>query len=130
MSDCIFCKIVRKEIPGKVLWEDENYIAFLDIFPNNFGQTLVIPKLHEDYVFNLDDEVYKGLMLMTKGIAESLKSALDVKRICIKVEGFEVPHVHVKLYPTNEADDLRKESYKASEEELEEAIKKISTKIN
>jgi diadenosine tetraphosphate (Ap4A) HIT family hydrolase len=100
MSDTIFDKIIRKEIPSYEVWEDENYLAFLTPFPNTPGVTVVIPKTNPgDSLFKLVDKEYIGLMEASKKVANKLENALGVKRVAIVVEGTGVPYVHIKLYP-------------------------------
>jgi histidine triad (HIT) family protein len=99
--DCIFCKIVEGEAPSHKIWEDENYLAFLSIFPNTEGTTVVIPKKHYgSYPFDLPDNVLSDLILATKKVAKLLDSKLDdVGRTAMVFEGFGVDHVHLKLFP-------------------------------
>lgn len=99
--DCIFCKIVEGEAPSRKIWEDENYLAFLSIFPNTEGTTVVIPKKHYgSYPFDLPDNVLSDLILATKKVAKLLDSKLDdVGRTAMVFEGFGVDHVHSKLFP-------------------------------
>lgn len=100
MQDCIFCKIVRKEIPSEIIYEDKEVIAFLDINPNVEGMTLVIPKKHfESYIFNMQDEEYCKLLKAAKKVAKLLDKALKVKRTAMVMEGLGVNHAHIKLYP-------------------------------
>lgn len=100
MNETIFDKIVRREIPSHVVWEDDSHIAFLTPFPNTPGLTVVIPKVNPgDNVFALSDEQYTALMLATKKVARLLEKALDVKRVALVFEGTGVAHVHAKLYP-------------------------------
>lgn len=100
MSDTIFDKIIRKEIPSYEVWEDENYLAFLTPFPNTPGVTVVIPKTNPgDSLFKLVDKEYIGLMEASKKVANKLENALGVKRVAMVVEGTGVPYVHIKLYP-------------------------------
>ncbi len=100
MSDCIFCDIVAGKIPCYKIREDENFIAFLDIFPNCKGQTLVIPKKHYDSdLFVMPDEVYSSYLLATKKVVALLKEKLKVQRVGMIMEGMGVNHVHMKLYP-------------------------------
>ena len=100
MSDTIFDKIIRKEIPSYDVWEDENYLAFLTPFPNTPGVTVVIPKTNPgDSLFKLVDKEYIGLMEASKKVANKLENALGVKRVAMVVEGTGVPYVHIKLYP-------------------------------
>lgn len=101
MDNCIFCKIVKGEAPSHKVWEDEKHLAFLSIFPNTEGTTVVIPKNHyTSYAFDLPDEVLSGLMLATKQVAKLLDSKLeDVGRSAMVFEGFGVDHIHAKLFP-------------------------------
>ncbi len=101
MESCIFCKIVAKEVPSHVVWEDESHVAFLSIFPNTEGVTVVIPKEHyTSYAFDLPDEQLSALMLATKKVAKLLDEKLaDVGRTALVFEGFGVDHVHAKLFP-------------------------------
>jgi histidine triad (HIT) family protein len=95
----IFSKIIAREIPGHFIYEDEVCVAILDKFPAVPGQTLVIPKQEINYIVNLDDAAYQHLFAIAKLIAIALDTAYETERTCMVVEGFEVPHVHIKLYP-------------------------------
>ena len=100
MKDCIFCKIVRGEVPAVKIWEDKEFFAFLDINPNIEGMTLVIPKKHFDSdVFDMLEEDYKKLMIASRKVAKLLIKGLKVKRVSFVMEGMGVNHIHVKLYP-------------------------------
>jgi|SRR3989344_2708758 len=101
MIDCIFCKIARGEAPSHKIWEDNKHLAFLSIFPNTEGVTVVIPKEHyTSYVFELSDEVLRELIIASKKVAELLDSKLeDVGRTAAVFEGYGVDHAHVKLFP-------------------------------
>lgn len=102
----IFTKIINREIPGHFIYEDEFCVAILDKFPAVKGQSLVIPKKDIDYAFDLDDDSYIHLFQIAKKIAKASDQALNAVRTCLVVEGFDVPHVHIKIYPmqdTNEA---------------------------
>lgn len=127
----IFTKIINGEIPAYKIAEDENYLAFLDIFPVAKGHTLVIPKKEVDYIFDLDGETYKGLHIFAKKVAEGLKEAIKCKKIGMLVLGLEVPHAHIHLIPVqNEADILNFASKKKfTAEEFEEIRTIISGKI-
>jgi len=106
-EDCIFCKIIRGEVPSFKVWEDENFLAFLSIEPINPGHTLVIPKKHIDYVFDLKEPLYSQMFKVAKKISKNLKKVMKAKRIGIAVEGFSVPHVHIHLVPINNENELR-----------------------
>lgn len=95
----IFTKIINREIPAHVVYEDDRSIAILDKFPVVDGQTLVIPKHEVDYAFELPDELYHHLFAIAKKLVPALDRTFDTERTCLIIEGFEVPHVHVKLYP-------------------------------
>jgi len=101
MEDCIFCKIASGEIPCHKIWEDKDYLAFLSIFPNTEGFTVVIPKKHyPSYAFDLPDDILKDLIIASKKVARLLDSKLDdVGRTALMFEGFGVDHVHSKLFP-------------------------------
>jgi diadenosine tetraphosphate (Ap4A) HIT family hydrolase len=104
--DCIFCKIVKGELPSYKIYEDDEIFAFLDIFPNIEGQTVVIPKKHTDSdVFKLSDEELKKFVVSVKKIAEMLRKSLKVKRVGMVFEGTGVYHLHAKLYPMKEEKD-------------------------
>jgi histidine triad (HIT) family protein len=100
MNNCIFCKIIKGEIPAAKVWEDEEFLAFLDINPNTKGMTLVVPKKHFDsYAFDMSDQNICSLTLASKKVAKILEKGLNVKRVASVMEGMGVNHVHVKLYP-------------------------------
>jgi histidine triad (HIT) family protein len=87
----IFTKIIRREIPGHILAEDDRFIAFLDVMPLVKGHTLVVPKQETDYIFDLDDEVLSDMMVFAKKIAAAIKKAVPCKRIGVAVIGLECP---------------------------------------
>lgn len=103
----IFTKIVNGEIPAYKIAEDANYLAFLDVNPNAKGHTLCIPKQEINKIFEMDDELYIGLMKFSKKIAIALEKTVPCKRIGMAVVGLEVPHAHVHLIPLNEMDEMR-----------------------
>jgi len=103
----IFTKIVNGEIPCHKVAEDDNFLAFLDVNPNAIGHTLCIPKQEIDKLFDLDDELYIGLMKFSKKVAIALEKTVSCKRIGMSVIGLEVPHAHVHLIPLNEMEDIR-----------------------
>ncbi len=126
-SNCIFCKIVKEEIPSAKIWEDEKYLAFLDVNPINSGHTLLIPKKHTDYLFDFNDKEYSELMLKAKHLAKLLKNKLNPKRVGIAVEGFFIPHAHIHIVPLNKGNELNPERAKPmSKEELNKIAEKIT----
>ena len=99
--ECIFCKIVKGEIPCHKIWEDENHFSFLSIFPNTEGFSVVITKEHKpSYVFDLDDETLSGLVLAAKKTGKLIDAKLeDVGRTGLIAEGYGIDHAHLKLFP-------------------------------
>lgn len=105
MDNCIFCKIAQKEIDAAIIWEDDSYMAFLDIHPNMQGMTLVIPKKHYDSnILDLDEATYTALLTASKNVSQLLKKGLAVHRVALVIEGLGVNHAHVKLYPLHGVD--------------------------
>lgn len=106
----IFTKIINGEIPCYKVAENDRYFAFLDIAPMTKGHTLVIPKFEADkegdYIFDMDDEMYAGLMMFAKQVAKAIEAAVPCKRVGVAVMGMEVPHVHVHLIPMNAEKDM------------------------
>lgn len=127
----IFSKIVNGEIPAFKVAEDENFLAFLDIFPVAKGHTLVIPKKEVDYLFDLDDEMYLGLQLFAKKVAEGLKKAVPCVKVGVLVLGLEVPHAHIHLVPMQSEADLLNFSKKQkfTPDEFKEITETISKNI-
>lgn len=102
----IFSRIIAGEIPSYKVAEDEKYYAFLDINPLAKGHTLVVPKVEEDYIFDLDDETLSGLILFAKKIAHKIKGQIECKKVAMVVLGLEVPHAHIHLIPMNSEKDV------------------------
>lgn len=102
----IFSKIVAGEIPCYKVAEDKNYMAFLDIFPLAKGHVLVIPKKEVDYLFDLDEESYAGLMRFARKVALAIGKVIPCKRVGVAVLGLEVPHAHIHLIPLNSEGDI------------------------
>lgn len=100
-SDCIFCQIVAGSSPAHTIWEDQDHLAFLSIFPNTEGFTVVIPKAHYgSYAFAQSDEVLTQLVRATKTVAQLLAAYFDdVARCGMFFEGYGVDHLHSKLFP-------------------------------
>ena len=98
--DCIFCKIVNGDAPSHKVWESNTHLAFLSIFPNTKGVTVVIPKKHyNSYAFEIPEEALIALTKATKQVALLLDEKLSVGRTALVLEGFGVDHVHAKLFP-------------------------------
>jgi histidine triad (HIT) family protein len=123
----IFSKIIKGEIPGYKIAENDKFFAFLDVFPLRAGHTLVVPKTEVDNLFDLGEEYLSELLLFARPIAKAIEKAFPCNRCGISVIGLEVPHAHVHLIPINNANDLNFTQHKpkASDEKLKEAQEKI-----
>lgn len=109
MEDSIFTKIIRGDIPAYVVHQDERTFVCMDIFPIQTGAVVVVPKKQVDHFFDLEDDDYTALMLTVKQVAKRMKQVFkDASRIGVIIEGFEVAHAHVKVFPINSGDDLRR----------------------
>ena len=126
----IFTKIIAGEIPSHKILEDDRYLAFLDLRPVNPGHTLVIPKQEIDYIFDIEDELLKGLMVFTKKVAKAVGKAIPCKKVGVMVAGIEVPHAHVHLIPIQNVSDLNFARAKpAAPEELAAIAQKIRANL-
>lgn len=126
----IFTKIINGEIPCHKVAENDNFIAFLDVNPNAVGHTLVVPKQEVNKLFDLDQDIYKGLMDFSRTIAIALEKAVPCERIGMSVIGLEVPHVHVHLIPLNAMADIQfQKKVSLSQEEFQEVAKSIAANI-
>ena len=128
----IFTKIIKREIPAYIVAEDDKHIAFLDIFPNAKGHTLVVPKQEVDKIFDLSEQAYLDLMQFARKVAKAQEQVFTgAKRIGMAVVGLEVPHVHVHLIPLNDMSDmnfgktveLTEEEFKDIQKSMQEAFK-------
>lgn len=110
MKDCVFCKIVSGELPSHKFWEDKNHIAFLSIFPNTEGFSVVATKKHfPSYAFENPDEVLSSLIIASKKAAKIIDETFeDVGRTGMFFEGFGVDHLHSKLFPMHGTGDMDK----------------------
>lgn len=127
--NCIFCKIVSGESSSFKVWEDEKHLAFLSIFPNTEGVTVVIPKKHyPSYVFDLPEDVMIDLILAAKKVAKILDAKLeDVGRSAMVFEGFGVDHIHAKLFPMH---GTRMENWKPINSGINKFFKKYEGYIS
>lgn len=128
MDDCIFCKIIKGEIPCTKIYEDENFFAFLDIKPVSDGHLLIIPKKHIVWMQEADDETISEIFKLTKKFMLALKNGINCDYVQVSVVGNEVPHFHVHLIPRHYGDSFRnfptKEFY--SKEKENELVSKIT----
>ena len=106
MSESIFTKLIKGEIPSFKIAEDDKFIAFLDIMPLKRAHTLVVPKVQIDYIYDLPDKMLSDLMIFSKKVAKKIESKIECKRIGVSVIGLEVPHAHVHLIPINDIRDM------------------------
>ncbi|MBM3445884.1 MAG: HIT family protein [Bacteroidota bacterium] len=119
----IFSKIISGEIPSYKIAENDQFYAFLDVFPLVPGHTLVVPKKETDYIFDLSENELNQILSFSKPIAKAIEKAFPCKRCGIAVIGLEVPHAHVHLVPIQTADDLNftREKLKPTQEALHQA---------
>jgi histidine triad (HIT) family protein len=126
----IFTKIVNGEIPSYKVAEDENYIAILDVNPNAKGHTLCIPKQEINKIFDMEEELYLGLMKFSRKVAKALEKTIPCKRIGVAVVGLEVPHVHVHLIPLHDMDDMRfQRKVSLTTDEFENLVRAIQSNL-
>jgi histidine triad (HIT) family protein len=126
----VFTKIINGEIPCYKITEDDNYLAFLDVNPNAKGHTLCIPKQEINKIFDMDEELYLGLMKFSRKVAAALEKTVPCKRIGVAVVGLEVPHAHVHLIPLHDMDDMRfQRKVTLEKEEFEALAQAISTNL-
>jgi histidine triad (HIT) family protein len=123
----IFSKIISGEIPCYKIAENENFIAFLDVFPMVKGHVLVVPKVEVDYIFDLDKNLLSELLIFAQPIAIAIKKSIECNRIGLSVIGLEVPHAHLHLVPINSANDLNftQEKLKLAPEEMKQIQDRI-----
>ncbi len=107
-NDCIFCKIINKEIPSTTIYEDESFIAILDKFPTANAHILVIPKVHQANIFEADENVLKNILVVAKKLCEALEkmgySNINLLQNNGEVAGQTVHHLHLHLIPREEND--------------------------
>ena len=126
----IFTKIIKGEIPCYKIAEDADFLAFLDVNPNAKGHTLCVPKQEVDKIFDLEDDLYLGLMQFSKKVAVALEKTIPCNRIGMAVIGLEVPHAHVHLIPLNEMDEMRfKNKVSMNKEEFEALARQIKANM-
>ena len=126
----IFTKIVNGEISCYKIAEDDDFLVFLDVNPNAKGHTLCVPKQEIDKIFDLEDNLYLGLMLFSKKVAVALEKTIPCNRIGMTVIGLEVPHAHVHLIPLNEMDEMRfKNKVSMTTEEFQVLAKQIQANL-
>lgn len=130
MDECIFCKIIKGEIPAAKIYEDNNILAFLDIQPVNHGHALVIPKKHYEKMEATPEEVVVDVFVGAKKLMKVIKEAMSADFVVLSVIGIDVPHFHIHLIPRYFNDKMpvfwpRKEYGEGEKEIVTEKIKKF-----
>ena len=124
MKNCIFCKIAKGEIPCHKIYEDENYLAFLDIAPVCEGHTLVIPKKHYHWVWEIED--LDSFAAVIKKIAKHYQKKTKNDFVASFVWGLDVPHAHIHLLPDPQSLHIPGKRKKLSEAKAKKLLKKLS----
>lgn len=136
MENCIFCKIVRGELPAFVVYEDDFVLAFLDINPLMEGHTLIVPKKHYENIFDIDEKILGKIIFVAKNLSQRLKEVLEIEGInLVNASGVvaeqSVPHFHLHLIPRREGDKIDINSWwqmkvkKMDKERLKELAEKL-----
>lgn len=130
MQDSIFTKIIKGEIPGEIIYEDDSCVALLTIEPISEGHCLVVPRKQVDHLWDTDTELYHNLTDVARIVADKLRQAYSYKRIGMLVEGFGVPHAHIHVLGLNEGIESTvlehiKNKHTASSEELAAVAQKL-----
>ena len=128
----IFTKIINNELPGYIIDENQDFIAFLDINPLTMGHSLIVPKKEIDHFFNLDDKILKDILIFSKRISKALKKTVECDRVGISVIGLEVPHAHLHLVPINQEGDMNFSNEKIilSENEFKNLLSRIKSNLD
>ena len=129
MQETLFTKIINGEIPSHKIYEDDEVFAFLDIHPIQSGHTLVVPKNPVSEFQDLSDEEYDELFKAVKKIAQKIKEISGKQRVCSRIEGFDVPHAHIHLYPCNNPQEFYGSKDRLQEDIDHEALAKMAQKL-
>lgn len=129
MQDSIFTKIIDGEIPCHKVYEDDKTIAFMDIHPLVSGHVLVVPKVQVDHFDDLSAVDYQAVWQTVQKVAKQIKTELAPGRVCLRVEGFDVPHAHVHVYPCNTSDDFYGDAERLAKEPNHQALADIANKL-
>lgn len=106
MEPSIFTKIINREIPAHIIYEDGETLAFLDIRPASDGHALVVPKQQVDHFDDLDDDTYQAVMQTVKTVSQRIRNTLNPQRVGLVVFGFDVPHAHVHVIPLYQGNEI------------------------
>lgn len=129
MQDSIFTKIIKGEIPCEKVYEDDSTYVFMDIHPFTPGHMLVIPKKQISHFDDMDAETYQAVFASVQKAAKRIKEVLQPERVCLRVEGFDVPHVHVHVYPCNNAMDFYGDKDRLTKEPDHAALAEMAQKL-
>jgi histidine triad (HIT) family protein len=127
MEDCIFCKIIKEEIPSRKVYEDKDFLSFLDIYPVSFGHILVIPKEHIIWMQDASDKTISDIFQLCKKLMLAIKKAMNCDYVQLAISGIDIQHFHIHLIPRYKNDGLAEwptKNYK-NEEEKDDITKKI-----
>ncbi|MDC1203174.1 HIT family protein [Crocinitomicaceae bacterium] len=102
----VFTKIIKGDLPSYKIAEDENFYAFLDINPLKEGHTLVVPKMEQDKIYDLDDDTLRDFIVFAKRTSRAIEKSIPCLRVGMTVIGLEVPHAHIHLIPLNDINDM------------------------
>jgi histidine triad (HIT) family protein len=97
MTDCIYCKIIKGDLPSTKIYEDDDFIAILDLKPLTFGHTTVIPKIHTQWIYEI--EKFTDYFALVQKIAKHYQKAFNTEKIDLLVSGSQIPHAHVNILP-------------------------------
>lgn len=135
MDNCIFCKIINKEIPATIIYEDDDFIAIFDKFPATLGHTLVIPKNHFDTIFQIPPDICGKLFTLVTKISQQMQKTLNIENMNILqnngiIAGQTISHFHVHLLPRYENDNviIKSETNEISDIDVENLRKKLDFK--
>lgn len=126
----VFSKIIARELPGHFVYEDDVCVVIMDRFPAVPGQSIVITKEEIEYLFDVEDELYNHLCAVAKRVAKASDKVFNTEKTCLVVEGFEVPHVHIKLFPIVSEDLSLAEIMLQNAEATDETLKEHATKLH
>lgn len=129
MEDCIFCKIVKGNIPCTKVYEDDNFLGFLDIEPVKKGHTLLVPKDHVVWIEEVEDSKLSEAFIVSKKIIKSMKKNLESDYVQVGVVGTDVPHFHIHLIPKKISDGKPSIGRTLEQYENEEERNKIAEQI-
>lgn len=125
--NCIFCKIIKKEIPSEIVYEDDRVLAFLDIHPVALGHTLLIPKEHHPMMGETPDEIVSYMCVMAKELMKKIKIAMKADFVVLSVVGVDVFHFHIHLIPRKNGDGLS--NFWPTKEYKGDEMKEVGEKI-